>query len=262
VRCLSKDSRIEVRAQPGVDRSVFVTLVADLIHHLAATSVAPAAALVQRIRTWQAALSRGPVSGLSAEDRLGLFGELLVLRDLVLPVCGQMAVQAWRGPAKNPRDFVVPSVGVEVKTVTHRDPDRCRISSERQLDTTDLDALYLVHQSVRTTSGGITLADLIDGLRAHPTLKDQQMLLEERLMAAGWFDVHRPRYANESYSLALRRCYHVEPGFPRLVPADLPPGVESVSYLVKLGLLTAHAVGEDAVQSVLAAAIRQGRLDG
>lgn len=258
IRCTAGNGVVAVEAQPGVDESIFCTLVADLVQHLSQHRSAPGPALVQRVRTWQQALTRGLATGLSAEARLGLFGELLVLREIVLPASGALAVQAWQGPMRTPRDFLLADVGVEVKTVSHRDPDRCRISNENQLDRTGLAELLLVHQAVRSGATGVSLADLVDALRAEPALAEQQMLLEERLLCAGWLDLHRPQYAHEGYTLAMRRCYRIEDGFPRVTPADLPEGVQNVSYHVDLAGCAPYMIPERAVRDALVTAQNQG----
>ncbi|MFG1776825.1 PD-(D/E)XK motif protein [Micromonospora sp. NPDC049048] len=252
VRCHSRRDTIEVTAEPNVDGHMFCTLVADLVYHLIANPTRPTAALVARIRAWQRMLAAGLATGMSPEARLGLVGELLVLHDLVAPACPDIAVQAWIGPTRAPRDFSVDDTAVEVKTVSHREPDRCQISNERQLDTDDLGSLYLAHQSIRVSAQhGASLPELVDAARADPALSGQQVLLEERLLHAGWLDIHRRQYEQERYSLAIRRCYLVTDGFPRITPTSLPIGITGVSYGLDLAACQPHFVGEHLVRHAL-----------
>jgi hypothetical protein len=254
IRCRARAGVVEVLAEPAVDGPMFCTLVADLVHHLVASPANPASAVVRRIRAWQRMLATGLATGLSAEGRLGLLGELLVLRELILPAAADVAVQMWVGPTGAPKDYHLNDVAVEVKTVGHRDSDRCRISNEHQLDGTGLAELVLVHQSVQTSTSGVTLGELVDAARAEPALAEQQVLLEERLLHAGWLDVHRPQYDHERYRLTNRRCYLVTEGFPRLTPAALNTGVSAVSYSVDLSTCQSYLVREQLVHRELTAA--------
>lgn len=249
LQCRSHNGTVRLQADPSVEVALFCTLVADLVHYVGTVETRPAAALVQRIRSWQKMLAAGLSVGLSPQAQMGLFGELLVLREVLLPAWGPVAVQAWAGPTRAPQDFRHGDIAVEVKCVSSRDSERCRISNEYQLDDTELDFLCLVHQAVRTDpEGGVSLPELVDSIRADPRLADHQVLLEERLLHAGWLDLHRSQYARERYSLTARRCYDVGHGFPRLTPRDVPDGVRSVSYSLDLDrcvgyLLTEHELG-------------------
>ncbi|MEU8152159.1 PD-(D/E)XK motif protein [Micromonospora sp. NPDC048986] len=235
LRCSTQGGTVRVQAEPNVEAELFCTLVADLVHHAGTAAVQPTAALVHRIRCWQKMLAAGLNTGLSAQAQLGLFGELVALREIALPAWGPAALQAWVGPTGAPQDFRYGRAALEVKCVSYRDPEHCRISNERQLDSADIDLLCLVHQSVRSGfDGGVTLPEIIDSVRADPALAGYRLLLEERLMHAGWLDVHRHQYERERYGLTARRCYRVVPGFPRLTSRDVPTGVRSVSYSVEL----------------------------
>jgi hypothetical protein len=249
--CRTRSGSVEIIAEPQTERLLFCTLLTDLISQLDQSGNAPATALVCRLTAWQRMLSRGLPTGLSPEARIGLYGELLVLREIVLPSIGPDAVRAWVGPSAAPQDFVYLSAAVEVKTVSRRDPERCRISSEKQLDTTGHAVLFLVHQVLSPSSEGSTLEELIDELRGDVRLHADLMWFENSLLEVGWLDAHRSQYANDRYALTRRRCYSVIEGFPRLIPAVLPTGVSEVSYLVNLATCTSFWVGEGVVQESL-----------
>ncbi|GAA2238244.1 PD-(D/E)XK motif protein [Streptomyces indiaensis] len=264
--CSFREGYVEVVAQPTTDAHIFCTLLADLVDHLERTSVAPAAAVVRRIASWQRVLGRGLGGVLRPEARIGLFGELLVLRDVVLPACGRDAVSRWLGPAGGVRDFAWGAWGLEVKTVSGdrgNNPLRCRIHGEEQLDEGSLDYLALVHQQLRSDQAGSSLCDLVDELRAHPSVEGQEAVLENCLVEAGWFDVHRSHYEGERWQLEARRCYRVTETFPRLVPHLLPEGISSLSYDLDLGACGQALVGESQVLAVLGTGVHHpGEGDG
>lgn len=253
--CRTSNGCIEVVAGPQTERQLFCTLLADLLAQLPLSSNGPAAALARRLTAWQRMLSRGLPGGMPAEDRTGLYGELVVLRDLMLPAIGSDAVRAWSGPSGAPQDFTYLSTSVEVKTVSRQAAGSCRISSEQQLDTTRLGALYLVHQVVEYLPDGLTLAELIDELRGDPLVRTDLASFENALLEYGWLDSYRDRYAQDRCALARRRCYAVRDGFPRLIAGALPLGISGVSYLLDLSACGPYQVDEEPVRQSLARAV-------
>ncbi|MEY9214579.1 PD-(D/E)XK motif protein [Thermobifida halotolerans] len=250
--CRTKNGSVEVIAESGTDRLLFCTLLADIVKQLETSTRTPVSALAHRIRAWRRMLGRGLHTGLTPEQRLGLYGELVVLREVLLPTLGEAAVRAWVGPSGGAKDFVLPPVAIEVKTVSSREPERCRISHERQLDSTGLTDLFLVHQVVGTSSDGVLLEELVDDLRCAPEVRAELPHFENCLLQAGWLDVHRSQYAGDRYALVRRRCFSVTDTFPRVTPADLPPAVSGVSYLVSLAVCGSHQVDEETVRAVVA----------
>lgn len=247
--CRVRNGAVEVVASPATDRLLFCTLLSDLVGHLDKPTGAPAAQLVRRLTAWRLMLGRGLLAGLTPEARVGLYGELLVLREVMLPTLGSAAVRAWVGPAKAPQDFLHGTTAVEVKTVSRRDPDRCRISNERQLDSTGLKNLFLAHQVIGTAAEGVSLPELVDGMRSHPAIQPELSWFENCLLEAGWWDAHRDQYANDRYALVRRQFFAVSDSFPRMTPPDLPPGVSGVSYLVDLATCRPHRVDETVVRA-------------
>jgi hypothetical protein len=246
--CRTRNGSVEVVAGPETDRLLFCTLLADLVRQLNLPASAPTTALLRRLTAWRRMLGRGLPTGLTPEARIGLYGELLVLREVMLPAIGPAAVRAWVGPSSAPQDFRHSATAVEVKTVSRRDPDRCRISHERQLDSTGLARLFLMHQVVGTASEGASLGELVDELRDDPLVRSELSWFENCLLEAGWLDAHRDQYLNDRYVLTRRQYFAVSDGFPRMIPADLPPGVSGVSYLVDLSTCGPRRVDEGVVR--------------
>lgn len=253
--CRTSNGRIEVIAGQQTEPRLFCTLLADLLSQLPLAGSGPAAALARRLSAWQRMLSRGIPTGLTPEERAGLYGELLVLRDLMLPAAGSDAVRAWSGPSGAPHDFMYLSALVEVKTVSRQAQAGCRISSEEQLDATGLRALFLVHQVADSAAAGFTLAELIDELRNDPLVRAELACFENCLLEYGWLDAHRDQYSQDRYALARRRCFDVRDGFPRLVPSALPPGISAVSYHLDLASCGPYLVDEQTIRQSLAHAV-------
>lgn len=262
LRCTFEERTLRVATGPTVDPEVFSTLVADLVQHLSSSPQRPGAALVQRLESWQRMLAAGLRTGISSQAQMGLYGELLVLRDLVLPVWGAQTAASWVGPTGADQDFRLAGAAVEVKCGSHQDAQRCRISNEAQLDTEGIEYLALVHQSVRTaTDAGTSLPELVDAIRAEPLIADDPASFEDRLLHAGWLDLHRGQYERERYALTARRCFHVSVGFPSLTRRQLPVGVSAVAYSLDLNDCRRFLVPETAFLHRLASAIRGAEHD-
>lgn len=251
--CRTRNGCVEVVARQETDRRLFCTLLADLVRQLTVPSPTPTAALTRRLASWQRMLGQGLPTGLSPEARIGLYGELLVLREIIIPALGPLALRAWTGPSGASQDFVHGSVALEVKTVSRRHAEHCRISSEHQLDSTGLSDLFLVHQVVAGAPEGSSLCDLVDELRCTPAVQVELAWFENCLLESGWLDAHREQYVNDRHTVVRRQCLAVADGFPRVTPLELPAGVSAVSYLVDLSTCTSHRVEESKVQHIIGA---------
>ncbi|ROQ96172.1 putative PD-(D/E)XK family protein DUF4420 [Streptomyces sp. 2132.2] len=250
--CSVRAGNVEIVAQPSTDRGVFSSLLADLLSHLASTSSAPTATVTRRIATWQRMLGRGLGQVLGSEERVGLFGELLVLRDFVVRAIAGNAVASWTGPRGGAKDFLWGGWGLEAKTtVSSQLFPPCRIHGEEQLGIGSLTTLLLTHQTLRRDSAGLSLPDLVDELREHRGLVGQLSALEDALLEAGWVESHRRHYEDERWVLAGRRLYRVEDGFPGIISSMLPAGVSGVSYNLDLRLCGPFQVDEGTARDLL-----------
>lgn len=229
------DIPVELRLIDPAARDVFVALAEDVSSAAAgaATHAGAVDAWVARLRRWQRLLDRIPRDGLSVEVQRGLYAELWVLRDIVAPAVGTLsAVEGWTGPEPALHDFQLPGAAIEVKSTAGAQHQVLRISSERQLDETGADSLYLAHLSVDARQGGgETLPEMVDSVRGLARGGSAEAALEERLGEAGYLDVHAPRYT-AGYTLRRVSAYRVEEGFPRIIERDLVDGVGDVRYSV------------------------------
>lgn len=216
---------------------IFSVLVEDLVRIVLVCSTEKEAveASIHRLERWQFLLTRSGPEGLSEEAQRGLFGELWFMNEYLLPLRGGWpAVSSWTGPDRANQDFQLPEVAVEVKTTIMKQPQFMMIASERQLDDTGVEALYLFYLSLDARQDSPrTLGAVIDTLRH--TLDDHapsRSLFEESLLAAGYLDAHRGRYDRVGYTVRESDFFHVRDGFPRLTEADLPAGVGDIRYSV------------------------------
>jgi hypothetical protein len=191
---------------------------------------------VQRLVHWRNLMEKEP-SGLGDAALRGLIGELLVLRDRMLPTLGPgAAVGAWRGPLGAPQDFVLPdNARIEVKTIG-RQGDQVRINGLGQLDPGE-DPLTLI--IVRTEGvepdarGAVTAPRLIADLDALLSVEPEAAaLFRTTLGHLGWHE----HSSHEAVALRLIGFeeHAVGNAFPRLTAATVPPGVIDVDYAIML----------------------------
>ena len=118
---------------------LFRALCADLISSARfmnrADEVHALSALVARILRWQGLLKGKRGGVLDAGEQLGLFGELVILRDIFLAHTDAFsALSAWRGPSGAEQDFQFAGWLFEVKSQLASSDRLIRISSAHQLD--------------------------------------------------------------------------------------------------------------------------------
>ena len=204
--------------------------------------------VLRRLADWHNMLRRRREALLTTEEVIGLVGELLFLRDQIIPRAGPMGgVAAWRGAHREEQDFAVGAWQIEVKTQLSTSDHRLLISSEAQLDTAG-SRLLLCHQAVaRAPAGGdaVSLNALIDDLTQQATAVGRVALdqFEAALEACRY--VRREEYDEPEWLLTDRRLFEVRDGFPRLTSGMLPTGVHAVSYAILLSACQAFAVDLD-----------------
>jgi hypothetical protein len=221
-------------------REIFAIFCADILDHWITHSSAQAgyAALVRRLEAWKRFFLRGSHSGLTREEHVGLYGELVFIESgLAAGVSGQVLIDSWQGPLGANQDFLFGPVAVEVKATTGMDANRVRISNIRQLDSTGLEHLFLArHAFDFRQASGRTLSELAADLNAvlSAVSLDLADSLAARLLAAGYLDGLPGEYGDWGFTLRRFDAFKVADGFPRLLESDLPAGVSEVAFTVDL----------------------------
>jgi hypothetical protein len=249
-------ARLDLQLLAPLYRDVFRTLAADLCDRLLTVSTEEHAVrtLHEQLEHWQAFLKKHRPEGLGDEMQAGLYGELLILKDLFLAeIAASRAVRSWRGCKKAHQDFQLPGMALEVKTTRAAIIDRIRVSNVQQLDSDAPSPLFLtvVHVHANEASGD-TLPDLIATIRSALTTSDHHTF-DAGLLEVGYLDLHADRYRATRYQTMEIRHFKVDAGFPRLVSADLPPGVKAVQYTIGTDACAPFKVDYAAVRAELRA---------
>ncbi|MBS1775366.1 MAG: PD-(D/E)XK motif protein, partial [Bacteroidetes bacterium] len=122
--------------------------------------------VLNRFEKWKSLFNKIGLQGLKPEEQRGLFGELYFLRKFLRTTNNFLPlINTWTGTEKQIRDFQSGSWAVEVKTTHGNNHQKVQISSERQLDTTNLENLFLYHISLeQQQNSGETLNDIVDSV--------------------------------------------------------------------------------------------------
>lgn len=228
----------------------FSALCLDLIRaaNLQETEGGAVSAAIGRSWRWHYLL-RGGLKGLGFEQIKGLIGELVTLRDIMIPRLGPMrALEAWRGPLGGTHDFLVDDIAVECKVRRGAQSDHVAISSEHQLDSTGVTALFLriisMEESTDATAGSFTLSDLINAICTDlaPAGSPALDLFGGRLEAAGVRSDED--YGNDFWTLKNSLVVQVGERFPKLIPPELPGGISGVTYKLSVGACAPFVVDQ------------------
>jgi len=207
--------------------------------------------VIGQLDKWRNLFDKTGADGLSPSEQQGLYGELLFLNKLisknVFPA--NEALDYWVGIDAAQRDFMGDSWAVEVKTTATSNPQMVIINSERQLDESLFENLYLFHCSVEITKqNGETLPDRIFKIRQ--LLGDDPIALSkfnEKLITAGYLDEEEALYALRAYRIRGEAIYRIEGDFPRIKEGELREGVGNLTYSIVISAGTDHIQPENNV---------------
>lgn len=206
--------------------------------------------ILNRFEKWKSMFSKIGLQGLKPEEQRGLFGELYFLRKFLKLNSDFLAViNTWTGSEKQIRDFQSGSWAVEVKTTHGNNHQKVHISSERQLDTTNLETLFLYHISLeQQQNSGETLNDIVDSVI--DTLRAEIIALNKfksKIYEVGYFELQRNLYETIGYHIRQDKFYKVEKDFPRIEENDLRIGVGDVKYSIILSQCEPFSISESEV---------------
>jgi len=245
-----KDGMLLLVLMEGEQLEIFRTVCTDLL--FATRESAPdndsaaVAIILNRLRRWQDLLKVRGQDLLTANEQMGLLGELMILESVFLknlPV--RAAAAAWRGPAGGEQDFGYGRWLLEVKTQQSTSDQALQISSLAQLDerSGDIVVAHLTFSScVEAAAGATSLRGAVNGLRSRLAATDIVALdlFNTALLENGYAD--REEYGQLFFQQQRCRYFRVSEGFPRLVPGGVPAGIRNVKYQIELSACSAFEI--------------------
>jgi Putative PD-(D/E)XK family member, (DUF4420) len=226
---------LAVVRQQGGQLPLFTLMAADLVTLLRRMNSESGSRiyiqLIARIKSWQQFMSRERPQLLTAEEEVGLFGELVILRDLIAGgVAGADAVEAWSGPDPGLHDFMLGTGAIEVKTTVAPAGFIARIANLDQFDNSLYQPLYLGAVRLAQSETGHRLPEIIDGLAEMLTADAGAFgLLTNKLGSAGYMDAMRDHYSRRFICSELTYRLITEQS-PRLTRASVPAQILEAMY--------------------------------
>lgn len=239
--------RLILSLKQNEHREIFYRLCTDILEVTQKCKDSASALFVTIRRTWRwHQLLRGQSDGrLSPEAQKGLIGELRFLTKIILPKFSPSdAMTFWEGPAGLPKDFVIGSTSIEVKARRGAARPFVSISSEHQLDQASFRHLFLYVVNLSTAAlndlGSFCLNDCVAAtLQSIDDVDPGSIeIFETKLLEAGY--QKEDDYSDRYWTYLGDQTYRVQGEFPRIVDADLKPGVIDVTYRIDLGELNPY----------------------
>lgn len=229
--------RLVLTLEKHVDRDLFFGLCETLVASLVPV-IDPSAALsvaLTHIKRWKAFLAGRKSGGLSTEQVRGLFAELQMLRTLYGGrLTATDAVEAWCGADRVQQDFIFGDTAVEVKSLSGRERNAVRISSEDQLESLMSNLFLTVYRlsELPDSDQAISLNALIQLIEREVGGAEALEQFSRKLAAYGYAPL--AEYDAPRFLVSDTKAYRVVEGFPRLIRSQIPQGIARLSYDIEL----------------------------
>lgn len=187
---------------------------------------------------WQK-MFKGQSDILGESEIKGLIGELLYLKDFIIPEYGPTrSIEAWSGSDKTKKDFSIDNTWYEIKTIDVGKPT-VKITSIEQLDSSTEGTLAVFQvEKMAPSFNGVNLNSLAESIiTMFTSLQDKDVFIS-KLNKAGYFP--NTDYEEYVYDVKDLTEYCVNNSFPRLKKNSIPVAVASASYELLLSELETH----------------------
>ena len=198
----------------------------------------PFEAIVLRYSQWQRLLKINRTGLLSVETIRGLIGELLFLRDFLMPEFGaKSALGYWKGPIGADQDFRTEKIWYEIKTVTSGS-DTVLISSIEQLDSEQFGAgeivIFALDATVPADPEKITVKSLIDEIKVQLSRQESYTFDNFLFANLGYYDKSEYETGNYVVRLSSTQRYAIDAISPVIRRSSVPSAVVSLKYNLSL----------------------------
>ena len=219
---------------------LFYALCSDLVRSTSTikNESSGGAIILRRLQRWQEFLRKERLEILPVEKIKGLIGELLFMRDTIAVDCGwDDAVVSWKGPEDAPQDFAIHDTAVEVKCQSGSSRPTVRVSSVEQLNPQlpkGFLVVYTLATADRESPDAFTLNEIVASIRAAlvSCSESSRERFEDLIYLAGY--IYSEKYDEFIFQRIALKCFKIEDGFPRLKAADVPDGIDKVTYNLSL----------------------------
>jgi hypothetical protein len=201
-----------------------------------------------RLKRWQQLLKQDKNQEMSQQKQMGLFTELLCLRDIVLPQYGvEQAIVSWVGADFDKQDFLLEDAIFEVKSYKTSKGQTVHISSIKQL-ISDKIFLYLLTYGLTISENGLSIVDIVQDISSQLIDKSNEIKDEFsfKLLEVGYFPeaVKKPFL---KFIVDKNRAFKVTDGFPKILPKNIENGIIDVKYAIDLLACSEYEVNVNSI---------------
>jgi hypothetical protein len=212
---------------------IFLILCNDLINGMSEQDEKVIVNVLKRLERWQKLLQKTTIRLLTKEEQMGLFSELKILHDYIIPKYGCIdGIHSWVGALGDKQDFLLKNLAIEVKSYRMSSSKSIWISSKEQLNS-DKNPFYLFICALYEGESGDTIADLVQSIAEQI---EAESLLDEFIEK-----VERYGYISEIHKDTLSRFgleqvigYEVREGFPKISLYQVSPWIKEMKYSIDL----------------------------
>lgn len=240
--------RLVLTLEKHIDRDLFFGLCETLVASLAPVTD-PSAALsvaLTHIKRWKAFLAGRKSGGLSPEQVRGLFAELQLLRALYgARLSTTEAVAAWCGADRVQQDYIFGDTAVEVKSLSGRERNAVRISSEDQLESLTSNLFLMVYRlsELPESDQALSLNGLVQFIEQELAEAEALEQFSRKLAAYGYAPL--AEYDAPRFLVTDTTAYRVADGFPRLIRSLIPQGIARLSYDIELESIRSYVCDQN-----------------
>ena len=219
------------------DWQIFHSLCDDLISitHKYDSDEAMINAVEIRLKRWQQLLKQDRNQDMSLERQMGLFTELLCLKDMITPKIGiSQAITSWVGADFDKQDFLLDNAIIEVKSYRTTKSPIINISSLQQLHS-DKEPIYLLTYSLMQSDNGIAVDSLVKEinklLETEP--EDTLNIFDHKLLEYGYIpEIVKTPFLK--FIVDKTKAYYVSDNFPKISPEHVKSQILKVKYSIDL----------------------------
>jgi hypothetical protein len=209
--------------------------------------------LTKVVNEWKVFFEKQENEILSVAAQKGLIGELHFLKDFLFQKYSfAESILYWTGADRTNHDFQILNNAVEIKTTSGKQHKKFTVSSERQLDNTGLEHLYLslfslnIHSNMPSRSLPALIRTIYTEIQNDPIATFQFQI---RLAKYGYNEALAEKYS-AGFSLYDMKFFKIVEGFPRLLQKDLPDGVGDLKYSVVVAACSPFEIETDIIKHI------------
>ena len=219
------------------DWQIFYALCNDLVSIADSfdTDKAMISATEVRLKRWQQLLKQNRDMVMSLQEQMGLFTELLCLKDIITPKYGvEQAIISWVGADSDKQDFLLDKAIIEVKSYKTSKGQTAHISSIKQL-ISDKTPLFLLTYGLTETENGYSVADIVGDINIQLKLESNEIknIFENKLLEYGNIP-ETIKTTLYKFIIDKSRVFLTSGDFPKIQPSCIKYGVMDVKYSIDL----------------------------